>query len=298
MKKTLTSIITGIGLFGLISCGSIQKPNSYLNQKENIEHKQTENSLDQIIESVHCLRSKITYDDPSHNVEGHGTGFSYQRKDGYTYILTNQHVIGKPEILKITRNIKEKNGKLELEIKFKKIKRKKSLVNIVDFNDDKNPKDDISLELIYENKTLDLAVLRTKKKLKTLDKKYFGDSRTLKRGEAVYLTGYPLGKFSFVSDGIVGNPGKYPKGSEFDDKIYIKLLNMDVNFGNSGSPFFVKRNGKFYWMGMVGATFRYGIGVAIGSEKIRALVDYVIDNPNENPKNIGKRYGVIKTLDE
>lgn len=298
IKKTLTGIIAGISLLGMVGCGSLQKlATEPVNRSVVIQRKA---SIDQIVESVYCLRAKATYeievgDDKTETTStGYGSAFAYRRVLGDTYLITNQHVLGKKEFSKlvIEQGIDDQ-GKPVLKMSFKKFKRKSLELTIVDSYADKNKKDDIPLDYIFESENPDIAVLRTKREIKNsqisrlsqgikfLGGFYFGDSNTLRYGEEARLIGYPMARFLFVSEGIIGNPGKkYPKGQPIETSNV--LLDVTANPGNSGGPFFVKRGNDYYWMGIVESCYfnswgdNSGIASAIKVNDVRKLADKAI----------------------
>lgn len=298
IKKTLTNIIAGVGLLGIVGCGSLQK--QVIEPTQNTVVIQRKATLDQIVETVYCIRSKVTYgvegDDDKTEIEstGHGSGFAYRRTGGDTYLITNHHVIGKKEFTKLViEQEKDDKGKPIIKVKFKRFIRKSLEITIVDSYLDRNSKNDIPLDLVYDTPYPDLAVLRTKKEIKDgeisqlsqgiklLDSSYFGNSDTLKFGEPAYLIGYPMGSFLVVNGGTIGNPGKkYPEGQPVED--HNVLLDLTANPGNSGGPFFVKRGNDYYWMGIVEGVYPNSWGEsshvnsAIKVNDVRKVVDKAI----------------------
>lgn len=250
-------------------------------------HVKKELSVDQLVETSLCLRFNTTYEDEKGNKlygRSMGTGLAYREADdGYYYVLTNSHLSGQAEV-------KDAQGTV--------FKKKSSFASIVDSIADYNFLDDIILETVFESTELDIAVLRTTEKLKTLDEDYIGDSDTLKYGDEVYLAGYPEGLFPIVTKGIIANPGKYPVHYLVEDEknglaVPIssrKVIDITLNAGNSGSPFYVKRGDKINWMGIARGYFLSDVagkpvnsGLAFGTESnvIRQIADYVIMNAAE-----------------
>ncbi|HII71198.1 TPA: hypothetical protein HA265_00405, partial [Candidatus Woesearchaeota archaeon] len=69
-----------------------------------------------------------------------------------------------------------------------------------------------------------------------------------RRGDEAYILGYPKALVRAQTKGIVAEPGfKASDGSRYD------ALDVTGTFGNSGSPYFIRRGKTLYWAGTVGA---------------------------------------------
>ena len=249
-----------------------------------VEHYQGISSLEQLVDATYCLRTHNRYEDANGNEiksGAFGSSFAYKESDGFFYLLTNQHVVGAQE--------ETINGT--------KYERKEALVEIVDSKFDKHKLDDILLEVVFESEELDLAILRTREKVNLLNENSFADSNILNYGDKVYLVGYPFGMFPATTEGIVANPGDYPFEFDLEDEkngVVVpystkKVLDITINPGNSGGPFFVEREGQFYWMGLANAYYvntaggpfhreNSGLAIAMESNIIKEIADYVIMN--------------------
>jgi S1-C subfamily serine protease len=286
MKKLVNLIAAATLLAGTgTACVPMQlgSVNNY-NTSQFSEQKVT---LDDLISSSYCLLSEREYEDHNgnaFNAGGYGSSFAFREVDGYSYLITNQHVVGEFE-----QNL---NGVT--------YDRKKVSVKVIDSKFDSNKDDDIPLEVVFESKELDLAILRTDHKLNTLPENNLQLKSELKYGEEVYLVGFPLGMFPSVTEGIVANPGLYPFHYDFEDKVNgftvpnssRKVLDLSANPGNSGGPLFVKKEGQLYWAGIISAYFIHGAGgpfyrensglaIAMDSNTIKSIADYVIMNVDD-----------------
>ncbi len=288
MKSKLVNIIAAVTL--LTGTGTACVPmqytpvNNYPSQNEITEKRIT---LDDLISSSYCLLSEREYQDDAGNVihrGGYGSSFAYQHVDGYSYLITNQHVVGEFE-----QNV---NGVV--------YDRENVSMKIIDSKFDNNKDDDIPLEVVFESKELDMAILRTDHKLNILPENNLQLKSELKYGEEVYLVGFPLGMFPAITEGIVANPGKYPFHYEFEDKkngltvsnSTRKVVDISANPGNSGGPLFVKKEGQLYWAGIISAYLIHnaggpfyrensGLALAMDSNIIKSIADYVIMNVDD-----------------
>ena len=108
----------------------------------------------------------------------------------------------------------------------------------------KNDKD-ISLEVVYQDPELDIAVLRTKEKNGNFFNKLpykFGDSDKVRLGMEVYLIGNPLGLFEdYVVNGTVSS---IPK-----DKT-IFMISAPMLPGDSGGPIIAKIDNEYMLIGI------------------------------------------------
>ncbi|GEN31774.1 serine protease Do [Cerasibacillus quisquiliarum] len=151
--------------------------------------------------------------EPSEEV-GSGSGIVYKKKDGYAYIVTNEHVVQDAQELEIV------------------------------FNDDKRA----DAKVLGTDKLTDLAVLKIDgKHVKTIAK--LGDSEKLKVGETVFAIGNPLGiEFAnSLTKGIISGLNRSisvdTNGDGQPDWI-TEVIQTDaaINPGNSGGAL-VNKNG-------------------------------------------------------
>jgi S1-C subfamily serine protease len=265
-----------------MQCVSI---NNY-NSTQEISERRV--NLDDLISSTYCLLSEREYQDQAgntFNAGGYGSSFAYRDVDGYSYLITNQHVV----------------GGFEQNINGTKYDRTKVDIKIIDSKFDNNKDDDIPLEIVFESEELDLAILRTDQRLNFLPENNLQLSSDLKYGEEIYLVGYPLGMFPATTAGIVANPGSYPFRYEFEDQkngltvpnSSRKILDLTANPGNSGGALFVKKDNQLYWAGIISAYLIHnaggpfhrensGLAIAMDSKIISEITDYVIMNIDDH----------------
>ena len=155
MGKLVNLVVAASLLYGVNGSCVPQQVNSLMGSAK-IEQVEKTNSLGELVESVYCVRTERVYEDPYGKrltQIASGSALAYQEEGNYSYIITNQHLMGDEEIYVNGGNF-----------------RKVSIApSIVDYGGDKNTADDISLELVWESEKLDLAILRTPAKLKVLE---------------------------------------------------------------------------------------------------------------------------------
>ena len=136
-----------------------------------------------------------------------GSGFIYKIDNQYAYILTNEHVLSGNDIIVITMDEDEVEGKL-----------------------------------LGKDPYLDLAVIRIEK---TYAKQIatIGDSSTLEIGDTIFIVGSPLSRNykGSVTSGIVSGKNRMVKttvGKETSGNWIMNVIQVDasINSGNSGGP--------------------------------------------------------------
>jgi S1-C subfamily serine protease len=287
MKKKLINLIAAATLLAGTGTACVPMQHVPVNNYNHPQYSEQKVTLDDLISSSYCLLSQREYQDSAgntFNAGGYGSSFAYREVDGFSYLITNQHVVGELE-----QNL---NGTI--------YNRDKVDIKIIDSKFDNNKDDDIPLEIVFESEELDLAILRTDQKLNFLPEKNLNLNSDLEFGEEIYLIGYPLAMFPSVTEGIVANPGLYPFHYEFEDKVNgltvpnsaRKVLDLSANPGNSGGPLFVKKDGQLYWAGIISAYLIHnaggpfyqensGLAIAMDSKIIKEIADYVIMNVDE-----------------
>ena len=205
--------------------------------------------LERISKSVYCIRNTAVYGKSMYTDDGKsleinaqgaswGTAYAFKRQDGFTYLLTNYHVIFNSLIGGWDREAKLTKEKLE----------------VVDNIRDDFKEDDIPLELVASAPEKDVALIRTKAELPFYEPQILVRD-SLKERDKTILIGYPLGETKTVTEGIVGNV--YDPDREYDRDMRVKMDHVDFivdcasNPGNSGSPAFVIRNGEYYFEGLL-----------------------------------------------
>lgn len=170
---------------------------------------------------------------------GIGTGFIYDKSG---YILTNQHVIDKADVIQVTVDGVTKP---------------------------------YEAKLLGSSKDLDLAVLKIvgDKDFPTVS---LGDSDSLKVGSEVVAIGNPQGFDHTVTSGVLSAKGRaidIPEEDGSGVRNYKNLLQTDasINPGNSGGPL-LNMNGQVIGMNVAVSTDSQGIGFAIAVDTIKEVV--------------------------
>jgi len=221
----------------------------------------TTQDLENIVRSVRCLRSKALYlldiesaspAPPTKSRTGHGTAFAYMHKGGYTYLITNTHVVQDPEeLVEITLSPGPEPGTAGISVsRYLKIAQVNQLVDDASDDDDS---DDIDLEVVATNEELDIAVVKTRSFIPNFGAYLVDTGIEPEVGEEVYVVGYPRGRYSAVTRGIIAHPDHI----DDDDGEHLDILDVNSTFGNSGSPYFVRRGGALYWAGIMGKISTY-----------------------------------------
>ena len=241
MKQKLTSIVMAATLaLNLTSC-AIRVPEKKIEERlpqtaweaYEVERDQWQRDLTDVVESTVCIRTTIPFDEEE-VIMVHGTGFVYTKKDGWTYLATNAHVV-------------------EDGVKFE----------IVDSGRDNNPLDNIELELVrVVDDPYDTAVLRTKENLHVSTAYKIEPGLKSEIGDKIFIIGFPLTAGKCAAEGIISNIDA-PTGN--------MILDVTVNPGNSGGMVFYKSNeGKLYLIGQLGACL-YQPPVCVGYALIRSV---------------------------
>lgn len=275
MVKKLATILAAVGVLATSGNCCTVAPASF--PRNLIVEEET--TLEDLVRYTHCIRTDVFYEDKDGNRISptiFGSSFAYRENDGHYYLITNEHVLGKSEITVAGRDYTLKD----------------LIVSIVPSQFEDDAENFIILEPVFASEELDIAVLRTRMKLEMPQERFFGDSSSLRYGDEVYLVGYPMGLFPTITKGIVANPGYYPhqvflEDEELDISVPAsakKILDVSVNPGNSGGPFFATVDGETYWMGIVDAYVadskgrNTGLAVSMGSNVVSEIVDYAISN--------------------
>ncbi len=192
-----------------------------------------------------------SYDPQDVTVEqGVGSGFVYDKQDGYYYAVTNNHVIeGSDEISVITT---ESSLRDEL----------------------------IDAEIVGYNPQYDIAVIRFQTNM-NMPIMEFADSDEIYPGDNVYAIGSPFGKEfqSSITSGIISAPIRRftdASGVVFD---YIQT-DAAINPGNSGGPL-IDQHGQVVGMNTlkIAEVASDNMGFAIPSNTIVEIIDQIEENP-------------------
>ncbi|MBI2103270.1 trypsin-like peptidase domain-containing protein [Candidatus Woesearchaeota archaeon] len=247
MKKVLTSIMAAATIFSSGSCANVYQA------VETQQQSYQQSALEDILQSVVCLRNTTTYVNP----EGEkreaivfGTGFAYKREDDWSYVTTNNHVGNMPE----TQVSQDMFG-LSPPVTWKKVEAK---VEIIESRFDANPKDDIPLEIVRSDAEVDTLVLKTRTPLH-IAHSYRVSSLQEHFADTVYVTGVPLGFNKGIVEGIVFNPQVTLNGHNYT------MLDITIQPGQSGSPVFIKgTDNEFYLVGQIRACMPSAWGICGG----------------------------------
>jgi serine protease Do len=192
---------------------------------------------------------------------GLGSGFFFDKTG---YILTNQHVIGDADQIKVT--VQGYDEPLEAKL----------------------------LGSSYE---LDLAVLKVEgdKDFPTLA---LGDSNTINVGEWVVAIGNPNGFDHTVTVGVLSakeRPISIPDTQGTRNYEHLLQTDASINPGNSGGPL-INLNGEVIGINTAVSTQAQGIGFAIPTSTIKEVLEHLKNNqaiPKAPVPFIGAELGVI-----
>lgn len=247
MKKLLTAIAAAAAIFSASGCSGV------CHQVESQQQCVQGNPLEDIAKSIVCVQSKGTYQDEqgeTFTTAQFGSGLAYKQEGGWSYVTTNHHVVDLPDEIRRLDFFSPLPAKV-----WKKVDQK---ITIVDGKGDTNPDDDILLELIREDETLDTVVLRSETPL-YVSSAYEVSSLQEHLADEVYVLGVPLAFEKGVTKGIVFNPQVELGGH------YYTMLDITVQPGHSGSPVFVKeKDGRMYLVGQIRICMPFAVGICGG----------------------------------
>jgi len=225
-------------------------------------------TIENLVEHVYCLKTEAVYMNVDQENEtftmdslsANGTAFNYRFDKGWSYLITNDHVVHMPEHIPC----------VDSEGSFQICSKVSETTYIVDSANDEDDSDDVELEEVVSDADEDYAILRVEDKLRGKPSGFVvGGNKELNYGDDVFLIGYPAGLFPAYREGAVANPEPY--GNDGWD-----VLDLEVTGGQSGSPYFTQRGGRYVWEGMImakmqdpydGSSFGLGIGIDIESFK-------------------------------
>ncbi|MCO4769022.1 MAG: trypsin-like peptidase domain-containing protein [Deltaproteobacteria bacterium] len=147
-------------------------------------------------------------------------------------------------------------------------------------------KERVEAELVGEDPSTDLAVIRIPKELVTeygMKPLSFGDSESLEVGEFVMALGSPLALARTMTFGVVSNKDRYlpegmslPTGERTGDFNTWIQTDAAINPGNSGGPL-INLTGQVIGVNARGAMFADNIGFAIPAATATAVSRDLID---------------------
>jgi serine protease Do len=176
---------------------------------------------------------KRFFEDKIIPVKGAGSGFIVNKKG---HILTNEHVVGNADKIKVTL----KDGR-----KF-------------------------DAKLIGKDKSLDLAIIKIESK--DLPTVILGDSNKNRPGEWVVAIGNPYGFANSVTAGIISATGRSLAGL---GKRNLIQTDAAINPGNSGGPL-INLNGKVIGINVAIVAQAQGLGFAIPINAAKEVMDELI----------------------
>jgi len=247
MKKLLTAIVAAATIISAPGCSSVCYP------VESEQQCVQSDPLEDIFKSIVCVRSKGKYQDENGDTfttAQFGSGLAYKQEAGWSYVTTNHHVVNLPDEISRVDFFSAMPAKV-----WKKIEQE---IAIVDSKYDSNSADDILLELIREDQSLDTVVLRAETPL-YVSRAYEVSSLQEHLADDVYVLGVPLAFERGVTKGIVFNPQVELDGH------YYTMLDITVQPGHSGSPVFVKEDdGRIYLVGQIRICMPHAMGICGG----------------------------------
>jgi len=242
---------------------------------------------------VYAIRTTATYECLSYAGDGnvrrvrrkalaHGTGFGYRQQNGETYILTNQHVAEWPPVTDDEHKVEDVPPGC---------KRVSDALKIVESERDTYDRDDIPLQRVVTDRSMDMAVLKAHALLPILPWKV-GRSADLKERNVVDVRGFPLGAFKATNVGKVVSTYDHDDEKDWDHVDFV--VDAQLSPGNSGSPVLAVscRTGEFELVGV------YHAGYA-GNTPLNVVVaiDQVRDMMTTLKKSARRERGEVSSLD-
>ncbi len=235
------SLAAALAVYSLLPAGDVYAKDA---QKNEAKQKTAPMTLEEQIQNIEEAKVEIRHRNSEKAF--FGSGCVYMKKDGYYYILTNNHVV---------------EGASNLMI--------------VDDRNDVYAEDDIPLEIIVSSKKKDAAIVRAKEadvlkhnkikdeynasekiKKKKIDvfKGELGNSDEVKVLDEIIVAGYPIA-MSGITRGWVLSVTYYELSQELMTDHECFLISTPISPGNSGSAAYLLKNNKLYLIGLVHAGF-------------------------------------------
>jgi serine protease Do len=242
---------------------------------------------------TYAIRTSATYECVSYATDGnlrrirkkalaHGTGFGYRQQNGETLILTNQHVAEWPAVTDEEHRIDDVPAGC---------KRISDSLKIVESERDTYDRDDIPLQRVVTDKSMDVAVLKAHALLPILPWKV-GRSADLKERNVVDVRGFPLGAFKATNVGKVVSTWDHDDEKEWDHIDFV--VDAQLSPGNSGSPVLAVscRTGEFELLGLYHAGYAGNtpLNVVVAIDQVRDLMTTLKKSPRRD-------HGEVASLD-
>jgi S1-C subfamily serine protease len=233
----------------------------------------------------YCVRTTATYECISYGADGnlrrtrkraqaHGTAFAYRQQTGETLLLTNEHVAEWPAV---TDDDHPVDG---VPSGCKKVS---DGLKIVDNEADAYERDDIPLQRVVTDNTLDMAVLKAHAQLHVMPWKV-GRSAALHERNVVDVRGFPLGAFQATNVGKVISAYDHDSDKEWDHDDFV--IDALLSPGNSGSPVLAVscKTGEFELVGVYHAGYTGGsaLNVVVGIDQVRDLMTTLKRTPRSH----------------
>ena len=234
---------------------------------------------------VYAIRTSATYECLSYAGDGnvrrvrrkalaHGTGFGYRQQNGETLILTNQHVAEWPAVTDDEHKVEDVPPGC---------KRISDALKIVESERDTYDRDDIPLQRVVVDKSMDMAVLKAHALLPILPWKV-GRSADLKERNVVDVRGFPLGAFKATNVGKVVSTFDHDDEKDWDHVDFV--VDAQLSPGNSGSPVLAVscRTGEFELVGVYHAGYAGNtpLNVVVAIDQVRDLMTTLKKSPHRD----------------
>jgi S1-C subfamily serine protease len=242
---------------------------------------------------TYAIRTSATYECLSYGTDGnlrrvkkkalaHGTGFGYRQQNGETLILTNQHVAEWPAVTDDEHKIDE------VPVGCKRIS---DSLKIVESERDTYDRDDIPLQRVVTDKSMDMAILKAHALLPILPWKV-GRSADLKERNVVDVRGFPLGAFKATNVGKVVSTYDHDDEKDWDHVDFV--VDAQLSPGNSGSPVLAVscRTGEFELVGVYHAGYAGNtpLNVVVAIDQVRDMMTTLKKSPRRD-------HGDVSSLD-
>jgi len=234
---------------------------------------------------VYAIRTSAVYECLSYAGDGnvrrvrrkalpHGTGFGYRQQNGETYILTNHHVAEWPAVTDDEHRVDDVPPGC---------KRVSDALRIVESERDSYDRDDIPLQRVVTDKSMDMAVLKAHQLLPILPWKV-GRSADLKERNVVDVRGFPLGAFKATNVGKVVSTYDHDDEKDWDHVDFV--VDAQLSPGNSGSPVLAVscRTGEFELVGVYHAGYAGNtpLNVVVAIDQVRDMMTTLKKSPRRD----------------
>lgn len=242
---------------------------------------------------TYAIRTSAIYECLSYGTDGnlrrvrkkataHGTGFGYRQQNGETFILTNQHVAEWPPVTDEEHKVEDVPSGC---------KRVSDSLRIVESERDTYDRDDIPLQRVVSDRSMDMAVLKAHALLPILPWKV-GRSADLKERNVVDVRGFPLGAFKATNVGKVVSTYDHDDEKEWDHVDFV--VDAQLSPGNSGSPVLAVscRTGEFELVGVYHAGYAGNtpLNVVVAIDQVRDMMTTLKKSPRRD-------HGDVSSLD-